>query len=135
MNDWKIRQEIYHRLTVDYSDDAKNFNITLSDDIINNAVEYFKSSNIGWIWPAKSYMVGICYAKWLSEIYGGNPLDYLEDPELLYNNDPYYVPYSKDSQTYDEILKKINGWKFDQMEGVVPEVRNYFIKEFLLDNE
>jgi hypothetical protein len=128
--EWKILQEIYHRLNVNFTDDASNFDIEINDDIINNAVKYFKQRDIGYIWPAKSYMVGICYAKWLSKEFGGNPLDYLSDPELLYNNDPYFKSYDDDSDTYNKILDKIGSWDFDESAGVVPDVRQYFIKEF-----
>jgi hypothetical protein len=130
MEEWKIRQEIYHRLNPIYSDDLRNFDVEISEDIISNAVKYFKTTDIGWIWPAKSYMVGICYARWLSEIYGGDPIDYLEDTDLLYNNDPYYVVYSQDSKTYDLILVSIGGWQFDNELGVVPQVKHYFDLEF-----
>lgn len=132
MQEWKIRQEIYHRLTINHSDNLKNFDVEISQNIIDNAVRYFYTNNIGWIWPAKSYMVGICYAKWLSEIYGGDPLEYLNDPELLYNNDPYFKPYKDSSMTYDLILEKINGWNFNNAQGVVPQVRHYFDLEFML---
>lgn len=131
MKEWKIKQEIYHRLNTEFTDDASNFDIEISEDIIDNAVRYFKTTDIGWIWPAKSYMVGICYAKWLSEIYGGDPIiDYLEDPELLYGNDPYFVSYSTDPATYHKILDQIGGWEFDNSQGVVSQVRHYFDLEF-----
>lgn len=131
MKEWKIIQEIYHRLNPEHTDNADNFDIVISDDIIDNAVKYFLTEDIGWIWPAKSYMVGICYARWLSEKFGGDPIiDYLEDPELLYNNDPYFVSYSTAPEIYHMILKQIGGWEFDDQLGVVPEVRRYFDLEF-----
>ena len=129
MKEWKIKQEIYHRLNPEHEDAAENFDYTISEDIIDNAVKYFKTDDIGWIWPAKSYMVGICYARWLSEQYGGRPLDYLNDPELLYNNDPYFKPYSDDPHTYVRILDQV-GWDFDNDIGVVPAVRRYYDMEF-----
>jgi len=135
MKDWKIKQEIYHRLNTNFTDSADNFDIEISDDIIDNAVRYFQTTDIGWIWPAKSYMVGICYAKWLSEEFGGDPFEYLEDPELLYGNDPYYVNYSSDPVSYDKILEQINGWNFNNTLGVVPQVRHYFDLEFGFKDE
>jgi len=77
-------------------------------------------------------MVGICYAKWLSEIYGGDIFEYLNDPDLLYQNDPYYKPYYDDPETYERILESINRFDFDNNAGVVPEVRKYFELEFNL---
>jgi hypothetical protein len=133
MQDWKIRQEIYHRITVSHEDDLSQFNIELTENIVDDAVRYFNECNIGWVYPSKSYMVGICYAKWLSEEFGEDPKYYLSDPELLYNNDPYFVEYSKDPETYNNILDKINGWNFNQNLGMVPDVYEYFKKEFLLN--
>jgi hypothetical protein len=130
MKDWKLRQEIYHRLTTEHEDSAENFDYEISDNIVNNAVKYFVTTDIGWIWPAKSYMVGICYARWLSVQFGGRPLEYLIDPELLYNNDPYFKPYNEDPQSYIQILEQIGGWDFNETLGVVPQVKKYYNLEF-----
>jgi hypothetical protein len=78
-------------------------------------------------------MVGICYAKWLSEQFGKEPIDYLNEEDLLYGNDPYFVTYDKDKVTYDEILSKIGGWNF-KFEGMVPDVKEYFNEEFMIEN-
>lgn len=132
MQDWKIKQELYHRMNQIHSDDLNDKEIMLSNDIVDNAIRYFKETNIGWIYPAKSYMVGICYARWLSEEYGGHPLDYLEDAELLYGNDPYFVQYSTDPASYHKILNSIGGWEFDEI-GMVPDVKEYYKAEFMID--
>ncbi len=133
MNDWKIRQEIYHRLHREHSDDLNTKDVEVSNNIVGNAVRYFTETNVGWIYPAKSYMVGICYARWLARHFGGNPIDYLEDPELLFGNDPYFVQYSTDPITYHKILKFIGDWEFDESKGMVPDVYQYFVEEFMLD--
>jgi hypothetical protein len=133
MEEWKIRQEIYHRLTHNHTDDSKNFEVIISEDIVDNAVRYFNTKDIGWIWPAKSYVVGICYAKWLSNEFGGDPLTFLADAGLLYNNDPYFKSYSVDPTTYEQILEKINGWDFDETKGVIPNVKYYFNLEFIIE--
>jgi hypothetical protein len=135
MKEHKIRQEIYHRVNREHDDDLKNFDIIISDKIVNDAVKYFTTKEIGWVYPGKSYMVGICYSKWLSKEFGGDPLDYLKDPELLYNNDPYFKPYQDDMNTYDSILEIIGGWNFNETTGLVPDVKKYFIKEFGMDDE
>lgn len=134
MKEWKIRQEVYHRLKLKYDDDLNTKNIQISDDVVTDAVRYFRENDIGWIYPSKSYMVGICYAKWLAEYFGGNPIEYLNDPELLYNNDPYFIEYSRDKKTYDKILNIIS-WNFDNDMGMVPDVKEYFLEEFLIDYE
>jgi hypothetical protein len=135
MNEWKIRQDLYHRLNKEHDDELIDKDIVMTNNIVENAVRYFNNRNIGWVYPSKSYMVGICYARWLSEEFGGIPEEYLDDAELLYNNDPYFVKYSRDPGTYHQILNQINGWSFDQTQGLVPDVREYFIKEFMLDVE
>ena len=132
MKEWKIRQEVYHRINQVFDDDLNTKEIVLSDDITNNAVRYFTERDIGWIYPAKSYMVGICYARWISEHFGGDPIEYLDDVDLLYGNDPYFVTYTDNSTIYDQILEAIGGWKFDTAQGMVPDVRQYFDDEFMI---
>jgi hypothetical protein len=131
MEDWKIRQEIYHRINPIHTDDLNNFTIELTDDVVRYAVEYFNSRDLGWVYPSKSYMVGICYARFLAEQFGGRPLEYLEDPDLLYGNDPYFVEYSRDPKTYHQILIRV-GWEFDVTKGMVPDVYEYFKEEFMI---
>jgi hypothetical protein len=132
VNDWKIRQEVYHRINTDFDDDLNTKEIEISTDIVNDAVRYFTERDIGWIYPAKSYMVGICYARWLSENFGGEPVDYLNDADLLYGNDPYFKTYYSDKENYDKILNEIDHWNFDESVGMVPDVKDYFVKEFML---
>lgn len=133
--EWKIRQEIYHRLNPVHSDDLKKVNIVICNDnkIVDYAVEYFSNKNLGWIYPAKSYVVAICYSLWLKEIWNGNVLDYLDDPDLLYGNDPYFVRYSNKKEVYDSIINLI-GWKFNSKLGVIPDIRKYFEEEFMLND-
>ena len=133
MEEWKVRQEVYHRLKKEYDDDLKTKNVTISDNIVDNAIAYFVDRNIGWIYPAKSYMVAICYARWLEEHFGGDRYDYLNDPELLHNNDPYFVEYSRHPRAYHEILESVT-WEFDEEAGLVPDVKKYFLEEFMIDD-
>jgi hypothetical protein len=130
MKEHKLRQEIYHRLNTEYDDDLKNFKVVISDRVIDDAVKYFTNRDIGWVYPGKSYMVGICYAKWLAKEFGGDPIEYLKDSDLLYGNDPYFKSYEEDSDTYDNILDLIGNWDFDESKGLVPDVKNYFLAEF-----
>ena len=132
MEEWKIRQNLYHRLTQVHDDDLNTKDIIVSNNVLGNAIQYFKNRDIGWIYPAKSYMVAICYARWLAKEFGGRPLEYLDDPELLYGNDPYFVEYSRDPQTYHQILNVIS-WEFDESLGMVPDVYGYFKDEFMIE--
>ena len=55
--DYKIRQEIYHRLTTEFDDDLSTKDVEMSNNVEGNAIRYFTDRNIGWIYPAKSYML------------------------------------------------------------------------------
>lgn len=132
-NEWKFRQEVFHRLQTEHSDDLNTKNVEMTTNVVKDAVRYFNEREIGWIYPSKSYMVGICYAKWLAQHFGGRPLEYLDDQDLLYGNDPYFVAYHNDPHTYTRILELINGWDFDETQGMVPDVYQYFLEEFMID--
>ena len=132
MKDWKIKQEIFHRLNNKYEDDLNDKYIELNTDIVENAVKYFTTTELGWVYPAKSYVVGICYAKWISELYSENFYELLNDEDLLYGNDPYFIPYNQNKKDYDAIIK-IVGLNFDENIGIIPDIKEYFIKEFNYD--
>jgi len=132
MKDWKVKQEIFHRLNNKYEDDLNDKDIELNADIVENAVKYFTTTELGWVYPAKSYVVGICYAKWISELYSENFYELLNDENLLYGNDPYFIPYNQNKKDYDTIIK-IVGLNFDENIGIIPDIKEYFIKEFNYD--
>ena len=135
MQDWKVKQKIYHKLNREHDDDLNNVDIEISEDIVNNAIRYFKEKDVGWIYPAKSYMVALCYAFWIMEDYDENFYDVLKDPELL-PLDPYFVPYKEDSNTYNEIIGIVfaNNKGVLKMEGMVPDVRKYYDAELGLES-
>ncbi len=129
IKEYKIRQEIYHRLNTDHSDDLSLYTVEINDDIVGNAVKYFTTTELGWVYPAKSYVVAICYARWLNEYFSEDFYDALNDPDLLYSNDPYFVPYEKDKDTYNKIMDIVK-FDFDETAGIVPDIKEYFLKEF-----
>ncbi len=132
MEEWRVRQEVFHRLREDpEADDLNRFGITMTENVVEEAIDYFVTGNKGWIYPAKSYMVGICYSKWLSEHFGETPIHYLDNPNLLYNNDPFFKPYSESKEIYDKILEVVT-WDFDKQKGMCPDVWCYFMDEFLI---
>ena len=134
MKNWKIQQSIYHKLNQLHDDDLSLHDVKLDPEIIKNAILYFKTTELGWVYPAKSYVVGICYAKWLKQYFAENFYESLNDPDLLFGNDPYFVIYEKDKNTYDAILNNI-GFDFDETMGIIPDIKKYFIEEFLIDYE
>ena len=76
-----------------------------------------------------SYAVAVLYARWLNQEFGEDFLTALNDPDLLYGNDPYFVPYSQDKETYIKIIAALPN-NMDQ--GMIPDIRNYFEREFML---
>ena len=132
MKEWKVRQEIFHKLNTDHDDDLSLHDVELNEDIVGNAVKYFTTTELGWVYPAKSYVVAICYARWLNEYFGEDFYDALNDEMLLYGNDPYFVPYEKDKTTYNKIMDIVT-FGFDEQAGIIPDVKEYFIEEFGLN--
>lgn len=131
MKEWKVRQQIFHRLNQQHDDDLSLHNVEIKDNIVENAIKYFTTTELGWVYPAKSYVVGICYARWLNEHFAEDFYDALNDPELLHGNDPYFVPYEQDKDTYNAILNAVT-FEFDENNGIVPDVKKYFKEEFML---
>jgi len=130
MKDWKIKQELYHRLNVVHEDDLSKVQIEKSDDIINNAIRYFNEKDVGWIYPAKSYAVAICYAWWLTADFNEDFYELLNDKDLLYRNDPYFRPYSASKDEYNAILDKV--LPIDESKGMVPDIKKWYTAEFML---
>lgn len=140
MKEWKIRQELYHRLNRSHPDEYGPDDIEMMEDvwatpIIETVCRYMS----GWVpekvvYPAKSYFVAIVYSRLLRDHFGENPLEVLDDPDLLHGNDPYFVPYSENTHIYDAILE-VFGWDFDLTLGEIPDVKSYFDTEFMLDQD
>lgn len=131
MENWKISQKLFHAMTTEFRDDFNKVDdedVIITENVAEEAVRHFHEGINKWIYPSKSYVVAICYARWISEDFGGNFYDILSDPDLLYGNDPYFVPYCDDPNTYNEILSKV-GFLFDTTSGMVPDIRKYYEEE------
>jgi hypothetical protein len=134
MKDWKIRQEMYHRLNNDFKDNLDDKDVQVREGtIIEDCVDYIQKPKdlTGWMYPAKSYVVALCYATWLSEDFDEDFLGLLNDPDLLYGNDPYFVTYDDSKDMYDTIIERL-GLPLP-MTGVVPDIKNYYLDEFMLN--
>jgi hypothetical protein len=126
MQEWKIKQDIYHRLNREYQDDLNNVDIVISHDY-DDIIRHFYEKVDQWIYPAKSYFVAVCYASWISVDYDEDIISLLSDPMLLAGNDPYFKTYVEDQDTYDRILKDV---KLPlKMIGMVPDVKEYYDEE------
>ena len=130
MKDWKIKQELYHRLNVVHEDDLSKVNIQKTNNVVDDAIKYFNERDIGWIYPSKSYVVAICYAWWLSHDFKEDFADLLNDKDLLYGKDPYFKPYSEDTDTYNAIIDKV--LPLNETKGMVPDIKKWYTAEFML---
>lgn len=132
----KLRQSVFYLLNKEFDDDLSKFHIEIVEgsEIVEKAVTYFKSTKLGWVYPSKSYVVAICYSKWISDIWAHDFYSILDDPDLLYGNDPYFLPYSQSKEIYDAIIDQI-GLDFDQTTGIIPDIRQYFLEEFMIEQE
>jgi hypothetical protein len=131
--EWKIRQELYHKMITEHDDDLNKLTIEFSNNIIEDAIKYFNNKDMPFIYPSKSYVVAICYAYWLSKDFKEDFYELLNDKTLLYNNDPYFKTYKEDINIYDSIIKKI--MPLDETKGIVPDIKKYYKKEFLIDKK
>ena len=110
MEDWKHKQQLYH-LTQPINDDISDKEYIIRHDksqLVEDIVLYFKEDSDILIYPSKSYAVAIIYAKLLERYFNKNFYEVLDDPKLLYDNDMYFVPYSKDKETYDDAISQID---------------------------
>lgn len=133
MKDWQIRQELYHKLNSEFSDDLSQFEVRYNEDtIIEDCVTYMTrpSSETGWMYPAKSYIVALAYASWIAEDFNEDFYELLNDSYLLYGNDPHFKTYAEDKETYDELIK-LYGTKIP-MTDIVKDIREYYVQEFML---
>ena len=128
--EWKVRQALYHKLNNEHTDDLKKFKVEFSKDIIENAIKYFYNKDLGFIYPAKSYVVAICYAYWLSKDFNENFYELLRDKDLLFNNDPYFKTYDNDREVYDNIIKRV--FPLNENKGIVLDIKKYYTSEFLI---
>ena len=135
MEEWKVRQETYHRLN-DLDDLLINKSPIVRENpddrqIINDVVHYFTKPLDALIYPAKSYAVGLIYASLLVKYFGEDFYTVLNDPNLLYDNDPFFVPYKKDKQIYDAVLSHIDLSFTNPTQQVKITIR-YFLEEFYI---
>lgn len=125
MPEWRIRQELYHRLNTEHDDDLNTKDIVYrTDNLIGDILLHFNGQVDEWIYPAKSYFVAFCYAHWISIDFNEHFFDLLDHPMLLAGNDPYFKRYSESPEIYDEILDIVE-WPLE-MKGMVPDVRKYY---------
>lgn len=143
MNEWKVRQQVTHRLH-EHTDLSQDDQVVVMRrgaiselDFQAEIVAYFLREGDGRLYyPQKAYSVALVYAKLLQRYFDEDFYEVLNDADLLLG-DKHFVPYSKDKGTYDELIllmSHANLWDFEN--NPISQVRatvSYFKKEFLLD--
>lgn len=142
MKEWKIRSKIYHSIFKVYDDDLEKEIIVEELDkesIVMRALEYPVKQTKELYYPAKSYAVGITFAHLLEKEFNEDFYESLSDPNLLYENDPYFKPYSNETaEIYDSIIKD---FPFELTESIglgclnYTLTKTYFYKEMLLHED
>ena len=128
MKEWQVKQEVYHRLNKYHTDDLNKVEIVFDDNqevIIKNAIRHFNEKVDEWLYPAKSYVVAICYAHWISRDFDEDFYDLLNEPMLLAGNDPYFQTYDSSKEIYDSILNNID-WPLMVIHGMVRDIKGYY---------
>lgn len=123
---YKDYQRLYNELVQEHPDDFGNFEYIEEEEIVQNALKYFDSATFPLIYPAKSYAVALIYAFKIKEVYGVPVLETLNDPDLFLGQDPYFVPYSCDPESYQGIIAALQdrpGWLG---QGWAPKSVEYF---------
>lgn len=126
---YKECQRIYNNLVKDHPDDFKNMEFVEKEELVENALHYFKEATFPLIYPAKSYAVAIIYAYKLNEIYGIDKYLVLNDPDLFLGQDPYFVPYSDNPKVYDEIMTRLEDMPNWIESGWAPQTVEYCLLE------
>lgn len=128
---WKINQKIYSAL----AEKKDLLGIHISQDKIRTVKgdliaainrQFYDCENI-WI-PAKSYCVALVYANELTKDYGGQIVTYLNDPELL-PQDQYFCCYQDSPIVYDWFLVNTH-WHSSPMTELI---KKHYCKEIHLE--
>jgi len=139
MKDWEVRQQVFHRLNRFHPDQVTDERVEYmsdwSDDaLVERIVEYFAVAPSKVVYPAKSYLVAIVYARLLSHFFKEDFYVALDSANLLYGNDPYFKRYSDHKHVYDAVLERI-GLDFDMSASEIPDVQDYFLEEFQIESD
>jgi hypothetical protein len=122
----KQYQELYASVVQEHSDDFSKMLFVEDGELVENAKQYFLKAEFPLIYPAKSMAVAVIYALLLEETYAINPFDSLKDPDLFLGQDPYFEPYDKHPNEYDQLLEWVlshDNWK---ELGWAPKTCEYF---------
>lgn len=133
MKEWKVRQDVYHRLSQTHVDsfDRSEYDWVGwgSDVLVDDVCRYFSENPDKLTYPSKSIFVAIVYAKMIADVFQEDFIEVLSDQDLLYGNDPFFKPYPELKNVYDAVLEKVS--PIDLQKGQCPDVVEYWNAEFL----
>lgn len=137
MQDYKVIQ--YQNLKLKTFDDSlANLDYIIEDleaeDLVSKVYAYFCVESSQLSFPAKSYAVAIIYAVLIQEYFGTEIKESLNDDDLFWGTDKYFVPYSNGQEIYDRVLSMLetnNLLDFEKSElKQVQKTVEYFRHEF-----
>lgn len=131
MKEWKIRQDVYHKLNHEYRDQFQDDYEWVGWDpetLVPDVLRYFSTNPEDLTYPSKSIFVGIVYAELISSVFKEDFIEVLSDADLLYGNDPFFKPYTEIPEIYDAVLEKVK--PIDLTKGQCPDVVEYWKDEF-----
>lgn len=97
--------------------------------LVEQILKFFKEGS-ELIYPAKSFFVGIIYAKCMEITYNEDFYKMLDDPTLLFD-DKYFIRYSDAQDIYDEVISKLDMDNLLKLPSTLKTV-NYFKEEFTI---
>ena len=103
---YKEYQQLYDLLVTEHTDDFSLMEYIEDEELVDNAIKYFEKAEFPLIYPAKSYAVAIIYAFTLCDRYNLPVRTILNDKDLFLGQDPYFVPYENDPDTYERIIEE-----------------------------
>lgn len=142
--DHKLLQRIYHTtqpITDDLTVIAKTTPVVYKDmddrQIAQYVIGYLTSECEDIVYPAKSFAVAVIYAKLLHLYFGIGTHYSLNDPDLLFGNDPHFVVMEDALDIYTWIFEHMDRYCIS-IPNDQPQVKTtceYFMQEFMIGSE
>lgn len=82
------------------------YEYSTDEELVEQVIDFFKNGS-KLIYPAKSFFVGIVYAKCMEVTFKDDFYKNLNDPTLLFD-DKYFIRYSDAKDIYDSIIAELD---------------------------
>jgi hypothetical protein len=108
---YKEYQYLYRELVEEHDDAIDKVPSVVTENTLEEklrgAMAYFEAQSFPIIYPGKSYGVAVVYAYHILRDYNIPVLETLNESDLFLGEDPYFVVYQDDPETYDRLLEKL----------------------------